>query len=345
MMQPASGKLPPPTRAARPPSRCSAKSSKPCPSAPLATCTRSRLRLSGPPTAVTSMAQRLRAAFEGNPSGSQPPIGLGGSPAAATCFALAFLAVSARPRRRRPRPRLAQAIFASVHTSRRPRPASPQRRPWGLVVACLMAGGVLSPVAGSTLSALSAAPAGASVSPSVANDVYTVAGPGPSTWAGDGGPATSAFLNGPGQVAFDSAGDLYVADTANNRVQEVPASSGTYWGQSMSAGDAYTVVGEPTGVAGYSPNGTAAHASLLEQPDGIALDSQGDLYIADFAGNTVQEVAYTSHSQWGLTMTGGTSIPSSVHPPAPSASPNGTPCTAALVTGQCSASTAPGTCT
>ena len=68
-----------------------------------------------------------------------------------------------------------------------------------------------------------------------ADDIYTVAGSssGASGYSGDGGVATSAKLDGPTDITFDSAGDLYIADKQNNRIQEVPIASGTQWGQSM----------------------------------------------------------------------------------------------------------------
>ena len=54
-----------------------------------------------------------------------------------------------------------------------------------------------------------------------AGDIYTVAGNGTAGFAGDGGPAASAELNGPWAVAVNAAGDLMIADTGNNRIREV----------------------------------------------------------------------------------------------------------------------------
>ena len=61
-----------------------------------------------------------------------------------------------------------------------------------------------------------------------AGNIYTVAGSssGSSGHTGDGGAATSAKLYGPAAVFVDSAGDLYIADAGNNRIQEVPATTG-----------------------------------------------------------------------------------------------------------------------
>ena len=70
-----------------------------------------------------------------------------------------------------------------------------------------------------------------------ANDMYTIAGSkaGTSGHTGDGGAATSALLNGPETVTLDSTGNLYIADSSNNRVQMVPKVSATYFGQVMTA--------------------------------------------------------------------------------------------------------------
>ena len=61
-----------------------------------------------------------------------------------------------------------------------------------------------------------------------ADDIYTVAGSssGTSGHSGDNGAATSALLHSPNAVTLDSSGDLYIADGANNRVQEVAAATG-----------------------------------------------------------------------------------------------------------------------
>ena len=87
-----------------------------------------------------------------------------------------------------------------------------------------------------------------------ADDVYTIAGHGGGTagHSGDGGSrADAAFLNEPVSLANGSAtADLYIADAGNNRIQEIPATAGTQWGQSMTADDIYTVAGSSAGTAG-----------------------------------------------------------------------------------------------
>jgi RHS repeat-associated protein len=137
-----------------------------------------------------------------------------------------------------------------------------------------------------------------------AGDVYTVAGSatGGYGYSGDGGPAASALLGGPDGVAVDGSGNLYIADAGNNRVQEVAAASGTQWGQSMTAGDMYTVAGSATGTLGHSGDGGPAASALLYQPQGVAVDGQGNLYIADSLNARVQEVAAATGTQWGQSM-------------------------------------------
>ena len=69
------------------------------------------------------------------------------------------------------------------------------------------------------------------------------------------------------------------------------ATSGTQWGQSMTANDIYTVAGSSSGSSGHSGNGGAATSAKLYGPDGVAFDASGDLYVADDLNNRIQEVA------------------------------------------------------
>lgn len=140
-------------------------------------------------------------------------------------------------------------------------------------------------------------------------DISTVAGSatGATGDSGDGGKASSALLYVPESIALDSSGDLYIyiADTFNNRIQEVPAASGSQWGQSMTAGDIYTVAGSSSGTAGSSGDGGAVKSALLHYPCGIATDAAGDVFIADFSNDRVQEMAVVTGTQRGTKMTGG----------------------------------------
>ncbi len=106
--------------------------------------------------------------------------------------------------------------------------------------------------------------------------ISTVAGTGTAGYSGDGGQATSAQLNGPVGVAVDGQGNLYIADRDNARIRKV------------SGGTISTVAG--TGTAGYSGDGGQATSAQLSNPYGIAVDTQGNLYIADLSNNRVRKV-------------------------------------------------------
>jgi RHS repeat-associated protein len=136
-----------------------------------------------------------------------------------------------------------------------------------------------------------------------AGDIYTVAGnaAGNSGDSGDGGAATSALLNLPIGIAVDAAGDIYIADENNNRVQEVAGVTGTQWGRSMTANDIYTIAGSSTGAFGDTGDGGLATSALLTGPSGVALDGAGNLYISDDGNNRIQEVAVATGPQRGVT--------------------------------------------
>ena len=145
-----------------------------------------------------------------------------------------------------------------------------------------------------------------------AGDIYTVAGIGTGGSSGDGGPATSAELNYPSRVAVDGSGNLVIADTDNNRVRVVAASTGTFYGVAMTAGDIYTVAGNGTG--GYSGDGGPATSAELAGPAGVAVDGSGNLVIADAFNNRIRAVTFTvvtpsiTTSQQPATATVGSSI-------------------------------------
>jgi sugar lactone lactonase YvrE len=105
--------------------------------------------------------------------------------------------------------------------------------------------------------------------------ITTVAGNGLCCYAGDGGPATSARLDYPSGVAVDAAGDLYIADTYNQRVREVVA-----------GGTIITVAGY--GSSGRSGDGNLAIGATLSDPFGIAVDSAGNAAVADQYNNAVR---------------------------------------------------------
>ena len=136
-----------------------------------------------------------------------------------------------------------------------------------------------------------------------AGDVYTIAGQanGQAGCQCDGGPATGAFLDHPTGVAVDPAGDLFIADSGNNRIQEVPNVGGPQWGQTMAVGDMYTIAGDQHGAEGYTGDGGPAGQALLGNPVALALDKAGDIYIADTWNNRIQEMYASGGQNWGNT--------------------------------------------
>jgi uncharacterized protein (TIGR03437 family) len=90
-------------------------------------------------------------------------------------------------------------------------------------------------------------------------------------YVGDGGVATGALLNNPTAVLLDANGDLYISDSGNSAIRKVAAVTSIIT----------TVAGDGTGIAGYSGDGLLATQAKLNNPKGIALDSAGNLYIAD----------------------------------------------------------------
>ncbi|HUY22655.1 MAG TPA: DUF6531 domain-containing protein, partial [Acidimicrobiales bacterium] len=134
-------------------------------------------------------------------------------------------------------------------------------------------------------------------------DIYTVAGNGTAGYSGDGGAATSAELGQPKGVTLDANGNLVVADTFNYRIRVVAETTATYYGQSMTAGDIYTVAG--TGSSGYSGDGGAATSAKLYLPEDVATDSHGNLVVADRGNNVIRVVAEATGSYYGVSMTTG----------------------------------------
>jgi sugar lactone lactonase YvrE len=104
-----------------------------------------------------------------------------------------------------------------------------------------------------------------------------VAGNGTPGFSGDNGPATSAQLATPGGIAVDSAGNLYIADGYNYRIRKV------------SGGVITTVAGN--GTPGFSGDNGPATSAQLDPGSGLAVDSAGNLFIADTWNNCVRRVS------------------------------------------------------
>ena len=94
-----------------------------------------------------------------------------------------------------------------------------------------------------------------------------------------GATVTAKQLNNPTGLVLDARGHLYVSDSGNNVVCQLNTSSGTV----------STIAG--TGVAGYTGDGSAAVNATLDTPEGLAVDSSGDLYIADSVNNVIRKVS------------------------------------------------------
>src|SRR5262249_4252058 len=107
--------------------------------------------------------------------------------------------------------------------------------------------------------------------------ISTVAGNGAAGLRGDGGPATSAQLNYPAGVAVDSFGDLFIADTRNQRIRKV-----------TNTGIIITVAGN--GSSGFNGDGGSALLAELNDPRGVAVDREGNLFIADSGNHRVRQV-------------------------------------------------------
>jgi trimeric autotransporter adhesin len=151
--------------------------------------------------------------------------------------------------------------------------------------------------------------------------ITVVAGSGVPGFSGDGGAATAAQFQDPNGVAVDSAGNLYIADTGNNRIRRVTpggvistvaggttdqlnapagvavdgvgtvyvADTGNNRVRRLTGGTLTTLAG--TGTAGFSGDGGAATAAALWQPRGVAVDAAGNVYIADRWNRRIRRVA------------------------------------------------------
>lgn len=129
--------------------------------------------------------------------------------------------------------------------------------------------------------------------------ITTVAGTGDAGNSGYPGPAKDCLLSAPNGIALDGAGNLYIADTGNNVIREITASTGII----------STIAGN--GTAGYGGDGLVATAGSVEfnEPVGISADAQGDLYIADLANQRIRRIDAVSNI---ITTAAGNGKPSGV---------------------------------
>ncbi len=110
------------------------------------------------------------------------------------------------------------------------------------------------------------------------NDIITtVAGNGTNGYSGDNGAATNAMLANPFAVAVDASGNLFIADSYNNRIRKVDTN------------DIITTVAG-NGTNGYSGDNGAATNASLSGPSGVAVDASGNLFIADTVNGVIRKV-------------------------------------------------------
>jgi len=156
-----------------------------------------------------------------------------------------------------------------------------------------------------------------------AGGIATIAGTGNVGYSGDGGAATLATLNSPEGLAVDAAGDIFISDTYNGWVREVDGATGII--TTLSATSPVTLpaalaidklgnlfIADPpaqviwelgngviaqvagTGSPGYSGDGGPATSAQLDQPTGVAVDANENLYIADSNNNVIRCVAFNA---------------------------------------------------
>ena len=107
--------------------------------------------------------------------------------------------------------------------------------------------------------------------------IRTIAGTGEEGYSGDDGPAIAARLNYPQGLALDVAGNLYISDSGNHRIRRVDSS-----------GIITTIAGIREG--GFGGDGGPAVAAQLHFPSGVAVDSSGNLYIADWGNHRIRRI-------------------------------------------------------
>ncbi len=112
------------------------------------------------------------------------------------------------------------------------------------------------------------------------NEIQTTIGNNTLAYSGDGGSATNAELATPAGVFVDGSGNIFIADSDNSVIREVAATTG----------DIQTVAGNAILGAGYSGDGGSATSAQLNSPEGVFVDSLGNIFIADTNNSVIREV-------------------------------------------------------
>ncbi len=167
----------------------------------------------------------------------------------------------------------------------------------------------LAAVTALSIGAAGLAPTVTTAGAATTGTIGTIVGTGTASSTGDGGAATAATVNDPGAVAYDLAGNLYVAEFVGNRVRKITPS-----------GVITAFAG--TGVSGNTGDGGAATAAKLSMPQGLAVDAAGNVYISDTNNNRVRKVspsgvitAFAGTGTQGNTGTGGPAISANMYLP------------------------------
>lgn len=115
---------------------------------------------------------------------------------------------------------------------------------------------------------------------SVTGVISTIVGNGIATFIGDGDVASSAAVSRPASLVTDSKGNIFIADTFNNRIRRIDAITGVIT----------TIAGSDNQSSGIGDGDLAINASL-KNPFGICLDSNGDIFVADTGNNRIRKIS------------------------------------------------------
>ena len=138
---------------------------------------------------------------------------------------------------------------------------------------------------------------------SYTGETVTASGTGAAGVSSNGTSMLTAEADGPSTVLVDGAGDRFIVDRAASEIQEIPATSTTAYGVSMTANEVYDIAGN--GVAGYTGDGSAGYSAELNHPSAISLDAEGNLWIADTGNNVIRVLAASNGTILGQSVSAG----------------------------------------